>query len=352
MFLKTLKLTNYRNFSNVDLNLSSSVLFIGKNAQGKSNILDSIYFLATTKSPKAEKDIQLIKDNESFCRVEGDIFTEDQVEGNKLEIFMQSSNEGFTKKTKVNGVPRRVVDYLGNLVVVQFVPEDLNLIIGSPSLRRWHLDITLAQIDREYKRAISEYSEVVTKRNRILKKIREGTSRVEELSFWTQRLLVNGMIISDKRVQFFNFLSASEKVLGQNYEYIYMPNQISESRLSEYLDKEIASASSLIGPHRDDFVFTIKGKNLAYFGSRGEQRTSVLDLKLLELEYITNVFNSKPMLLLDDIFSELDDEHRAHVIEITKNQQTILTAVENENIPQEFLNKTQIIKVKKGALTL
>jgi DNA replication and repair protein RecF len=349
VFLKNLKLSNYRNFSSVDLKLSNSTLFVGKNAQGKSNVLDAVYFLATTKSPKAEKDSQLIKEDQTVCRVEGVIEKEGEGENN-LEIVMQDNSEGFTKRTRVNGVSRRVVDYLGNLVVIQFVPEDLNLVIGSPSLRRWHLDITLAQIDRDYKRAISEYSEVITKRNRVLKKIREGLSRIDELSFWTDRLLVNGLVISDKRNQFFKFLSASEKILGQNYEYVYLPNVLTKDRLDEYLDREIASASSLIGPHRDDFMFTLNGRNLAYFGSRGEQRTAVLDLKLLELEYVTRVFNSKPILLLDDIFSELDDEHRDHVISVIKNQQTILTAVENEIIPKDFLDMTQVIKVKGGVL--
>ncbi len=354
MFLKNLKLTNYRNFSQVNLDLSPSTLLIGKNAQGKSNILDAIYFLATTKSPKAERDSELIKEGQEVLRVEGIVqsseFRVQSSNETNLEIVMQNNSAGFSKRTKVNGISRRVMDYLGNLVVIQFVPEDINLVAGPPSHRRWHLDITLAQVDREYKRAISEYTEVVTRRNRVLKNIRMGLSKIEELSYWTERLLINGLVISDKRVKFFDFLEKAEPILGQNFQYQYLPNLINQVRLDEYFNQEIASAISLIGPHRDDFVFSLNNKNLGYFGSRGEQRTAVLDLKLLELEYINQTFHSKPILLLDDIFSELDDEHRDHVISVIENQQTIVTAVENENIPKEFLQMSQVIQVKNGVL--
>src|SRR3989344_4000043 len=178
MFLKNLRLTNFRNFSNVDLDFGQVTLLVGNNAQGKSNLLESIYFLATSKSPRADKDIQLIKEREEFVRVEGEVnnfqfsisnfqkkenIDHQQATNNEqqtnLEIFMQKrkDSERLEKRTKVNGVGRRSTDYIGNLVVIHFSPEDINLVTGPPSLRRWHLDLTLAQVDREYKNSLNTY---------------------------------------------------------------------------------------------------------------------------------------------------------------------------------------------------
>lgn len=345
MFLKNLKLTNFRNYSSLDLNLNQTVLLIGKNAQGKSNLLESIYFLSTTKSPKAERDAQLIRNGAEVCHVSG------LIDDTQLEISMQSTENQFFKRTKVNGVSRRVIDYIGNLVTVLFSPEDILLVVGSPSLRRWHIDVTLAQVDKSYKRAISEYSESVTSKNRVLKRIKEGISKVDELDFWNLKILENGKVITQKRTEFFEFVNKMERNFGE-FSFLYQSSEVSEERLREYLPREIASTNSLIGPHRDDFIFKLKGRDLAYFGSRGEQRTAILDLKLSELEYMDKIQNSRPVLLLDDIFSELDDEHREYVISVVKNQQTIISAVENEIIPDKFLRSVQLIKIEQGTITL
>lgn len=344
MFLKSLKLTNFRNIPALDLSFAESTLMVGKNAQGKSNILEAIYFLATTKSLKADRDSQLIKQSEEVCRVEG------LVDQTKLEITMTSQDGVFSKRTQVNGVSRRVTDYIGNLVVIPFVPEDVNLVTGPPSLRRWHIDLTLASLDREYKQAISSYSETVTSRNRILKGIKEGRAKIDELDFWTEQALQTGNLITAKRQAFFEFLNTTERKLG-NYLFIYQPSLISKDRLRENLAREIAASATLIGPHRDDFIFRLNGRDLSVFGSRGEQRTAVLDLKFSELEFATKLFSTRPVLVLDDIFSELDEEHKRHVIAVTQKQQTIISAVEGENIPGEFLKSTQLLKIKEGAIT-
>lgn len=346
MFLKRLKLTNFRNFEKLDLEFGPATLLIGKNAQGKSSLLEAIYFLATTKSSKVAKDSQLISQGAEICRVEGEVEGSDVT---NLEIAMQLIDDQLGKRLKVNGVPRRALDYLGNLSVVLFSPEDIALVIGPPALRRWHLDLTLATVDREYKRAISEYSEVITSRNRVLKKIKEGQAKLNELDYWTERALESGAVITAKRTHFFNFLNSAEKKLG-DYVYDYQPNLISEDRLREYLHREVAATVSLIGPHRDDFSFKLALRDLAYFGSRGEQRTAVLDLKLLELEYIYHLQGVKPILLLDDIFSELDEERRNHVISVVANQQTILSAVDTEVLPPELMKMVTQLRVEKGGV--
>lgn len=347
MFLKTLKLTNFRNFSKIDLDISKTTLLIGENAQGKSNFLESIYFLATTKSPRAEKDVQLIKTGEGGCFVEGEID-----DSTKLEIGMQIKEEGvgLEKRVKVNGVPRRSVDYIGNLVVVHFCPEDINLVTGPPTLRRWHIDLCLAQIDKLYKNSLTKYHEAVTSRNRVLKRIKEGLAKTDELTFWSKQILDFGMVVSEKRRHFFQSLNDLKS--EEQFKFDYIENVLTSERLQEYLGREIAACNTLIGPHRDDFVFIISSKNLAHFGSRGEQRTAVLDLKLAELQFIKQFKNTMPILLLDDVFSELDTAHRQYVISAVSGQQTIISAVENEQIPKSFLKSVQVINVEKGKFVI
>lgn len=344
MFLKNIKLTNFRNYSKLNIDFDQVTLFIGNNAQGKSNLLEVIYFLATTKSQRVEKDSQLIKDGENFTTVAG------EAGDVKLEVGMHTQDGVFTKRVKVNGIPKRVVDYIGNLVVVMFSPEDINLVAGPPALRRWHIDLTLAQIDRDYKRALTEYSEVILSRNRILKRIKEaGLSGSHELDFWDKKALETGTIVSSKRQTLFDFINQAEKSLSK-FSFEYLPNLLSTERSREYLPREIAAATSLIGPHRDDFIFRLNQRDLSYFGSRGEQRTAVLDLKLTELEYINQIKKTRPVLLLDDIFSELDEQHRVYVVSVINRQQTILSAVETENIPKDFLKSVKVIRVDGGEI--
>lgn len=356
MFLKSIKLTNFRNYSSQDFEFKTPVtVLLGDNAQGKSNFLESIYFLSTTKSPKADLDLDLIKNGEDVCRVEGSV--EGVEEGVELEIAMQNIEGNLTeqvrasgtKRVKVNGVPRRVIDYIGNLSVVSFSPEDINLVTGPPSLRRWHIDLTLAQIDRAYKSALTNYGEIITRKNRLLKMIREGEASLDELSFWTKEQLELGEIVARKRRLFFEFLNSSERGMGQ-FQFEYLESTLIKERLDEYQSREIAAAASLIGPHRDDFLFKIGERDLAKFGSRGEHRTAVLDLKLTEASFIETVIGSRPTLLLDDVFSELDISHQEHVLSLILLQQTVLAAVDLTTQVKDKLKEATFLSVKEGSL--
>jgi DNA replication and repair protein RecF len=365
MQLRTLQLTHFRNYEEAYIDFAPVTVLMGENAQGKSNILEAIYFLATTKSLRAERDSELIQQRKEFTRIEG-LIAETSDDTTKLEIAMQltvdplvesglleqstDAKRTVLKRLKVNGVGRRALDYIGNLVVVPFFPEDLNLVTGSPSLRRWHLDLALAQIDSDYKRAITIYSEALVSRNRVLKRIREGLSRLDELDYWTDQLVKSGVIISQKRTDFFTNLNNQTPILG-SIVFNYQPSPISFERLQEYQPREIASSSTLIGPHRDDFTFIQNKMDLAHFGSRGEQRTAVLELKLKELTFIKTLKGTSPVLLLDDIFSELDTSHRERVVEICKNQQTILSVIESDPIPPHLLEMAKVYKVKSGSIS-
>lgn len=346
MFLKSIRLLNFRNYTKVSYSFKTkATVLIGDNSQGKTNFLESIYFLAAVKSPRAEEDCDLVRVGQSVLKVDG--LVEDQAEQDKLEVTMQVIDDRLKKQVKVNGVPKRVMDYTGNLVSVMFSPEDINLVTGSPSSRRSHIDLTLCQIDRDYKKACVSYENVVTNKNRLLKRIKEGLSKPDELTFWSSQQLKDGAVISYKRKHFFEFINAAEKKFG-NFSFEFVESSLTPSRLAEYQQKEIEATVSLIGPHRDDFIFKLNSQDLAKFGSRGEQRTAVLDLKLSEVAFTENVIGKRPILLLDDIFSELDLQHRQHVLDIINLQQTIIASVELDNFLKKKLKDATFLFVQDG----
>lgn len=349
MNLAQLILTNFRNYSSLSLDFDQRpTILVGNNAAGKSNLMEGIYLLSTTKSQRVETEDELIKEGEGFARVEGFL---KEPETELLVIINRPSEEvTFRKKVLVNGIGRRAIDFIGNLPAVIFYPADINMVTGSPSLRRWHLDLGLAQIDSEYKRSLTQFEQFLTSRNRVLKKIREGQAKANELDFWTKGVVENGQIVSKKRQAFFEFINYLEKPLGE-FIFEFKRSEVSEEKLIETNGREVAAAATLIGPHRDDFVVMLEGRHLSHFGSRGEQRTATLAFKLAQLEYMALNLGKRPILLLDDVFSELDGDHRAHVVEVVSKQQTIIATVELENIPKDFLDSARILRVEDGKIT-
>lgn len=344
MILQNLKLLNFRNYPVLNLKLDERpVILVGNNAAGKSNLLEAIYFLSTTKSGRVDEEIELIKQGESVAKIEG------ETEETKLEIALQNSEEQLSKRVKINGVPRRAVDYIGNLPTVIFYPWDINMVTGSPSLRRWHLDMALAQVDSAYKKALTQYEQILTNRNRVLKRIKEGRGRIDELDFWTAELIKNGQTIQSSREAFLQAMNSFNSPLGK-FVFEYKQSLLNKERLEEYNGREIQASITLIGPHRDDFVLKMDGRNLARFGSRGEQRLVTLAFKLATLEYMALTLGNRPILLLDDIFSELDESHREAVVEVVGRQQTIISAVELQNLPKAFLKNARILKVTNGEI--
>lgn len=255
------------------------------------------------------------------------------------------------------GVPKRLIDFAGNFKVVLFGPWDLDLVTESPSLRRRFLDSTLSQVDREYRRASLSYEKGLRQRNRLLFRIREeGLSR-GQLLFWNQLLIRNGDYISQQREKFIDFANAGNLQSPiSNFQLVYDKSSISPARLEQYAEEEVVAATTLVGPHRDDFVFEIHGsqftdhRSLSSFGSRGEQRMGILWLKLRELAFVEETplhqgfeGQGKPTLLLDDILSELDPPHRDVVLSVIGNQQTIITTADEHFI--KGFKKASIIKL-------
>ena len=330
--VKSINLVNFRNFRKKTIDFSQKVtVIIGPNASGKTNILESLFLLSTGKSFKAQVEEEMIGYNNDLARVEG----------HELEAILTRGREDWPKKRLlVGGVPKRLIDFAGNFKVVLFGPWDMDLVTGSPSLRRRFLDSTLSQIDREYRRAILSYEKGLRQRNRLLFRIREeGLSR-GQLLFWNQLLIKNGNYISSARQNLINFINSLEKC---NLKYDY--SAISEVRLEQYAKEEIASATTLVGPHRDDFIFLQEKRNMSKYGSRGQQRMEILWLKLAELAFVEERTNEKPTLLLDDIFSELDHDHRKVVFSVIGNQQTIITTADEHFLPKLKTNNLKLINL-------
>lgn len=361
MFLKSFQLTNFRNYARLDLSFDQRpTILVGNNAAGKSNLLEAIYLLSITKSLRVETEDELIKKEEGFARVEGFLgdppaSTRGEPVGGETELLViinrQTEEVKFRKKVLVNGIGRRVADFIGNLPAVIFYPSDINMVTGPPALRRWHLDLCLVQVDPDYKRALTAYEQFLTARNRILKKIREGYGQVPELTYWTDGLVNQGKLITNKRRGFFEFIDSPPAggSLGE-FKFEYNPSEVTVERLLETNGREVAAAATLIGPHRDDFKVLLADRNLAHFGSRGEQRMATLAFKLSQLEYMAKILGKRPILLLDDVFSELDASHRAHVVEVVSKQQTIIATVELKNIPKTFLDSARILRVENGQI--
>ena len=351
--LKELELSNFRNFKSKKFSFSSNTtVIIGPNASGKTNILEALYLLSTGKSFRARREEEMINYRAEVARITGGLAEKKE----KLEIVLTRGqiNIGTTREERVpkkrlliNGIGKRLFNFAGNFKVVLFGPWDLDIVIESPSVRRYFLDMVLSQVDKEYRRAILSYEKGLRRRNKILYRIREeGISR-GNLLFWDKLLIKNGDYISEKRGEFIDFVNNTKGMNNEIFRIEYDKSAISESRLEQYKKEEIAAATTLVGPHRDDFCIKLKKRmffrELARFGSRGEQRMSVLWLKLAELKFIEEQTKEKPTLLLDDIFSELDHEHRDVVMKTIGGQQTIITTADPHSVDKR--GNIEIIKI-------
>jgi DNA replication and repair protein RecF len=253
-------------------------------------------------------------------------------------------------------VGKRLIDFTGQFKITLFGPHHLDLVTESPSTRRDFLDEVLSQVDREYRRASRSYSKGIRQRNKLLYRIREEGASSGQLIFWDKMLIKNGTYISRKRDNLIEFINKTKPLKGHEFSLEYDRSAISESRLDQYKEEEIAAATTLVGPHRDDFIFFEKRegekREMAKYASRGEQRMSVLWLKLAELKFLeeSNLDSSndevdKPTLLLDDIFSELDDNHREVVFEAVKGRQTIMTTADPHYLKN--IKNLETIKLKR-----
>lgn len=334
--LSKLSLTNYRNHKKLELALKPDItLIVGPNGIGKTNILEAIHLLSTTKPYRAHYDKDVISYQADFAKIAATI----KKNGDKDELILAIKNldalkNTSIKKATVNGVAKTLYSFAGMLNTVLFAPEDIEMITDSPTLRRKYMDSVLIQVDKAYKKSLAAYTKALRQRNKLLRLMWEHNKGYDQIEYWNDLISVNGRLIQQKRADMFDFLG--QELKGHMHEFEqkldvslkYVKNEISTERLLEYKMREMAAKTSLIGPHRDNFEIFIDTHNIAYFGSRGQQRAALLALKLAEMDFFEKKTGARPLLLLDDIFSELDRRHKEIVFDVIGKQQTIITSTE------------------------
>lgn len=356
MFLKSLNLSNFRNYKKTKFEFEKyTIVIVGPNTAGKTNFTEAISMLSSGKSSRAEKDDELIGFGESSARVTGEIVENlDDKDTIELQVILvkrdPSTGSGqVSKKYTVNKVAKRRVDFAANLTSILFSPEDLDIIIGGPSLRRRLFNEILEQTDRDYRNAFSVYEKALRQRNALLYNARETGSRNEkQFEYWDKLIIENGNIVTKKREELIESINNFSKEIF-DFVAFYDKSTISVERLEKYRDAELAAAVTLVGPHRDDIGFSMLSGNstrdIKSFGSRGQQRLTILQVKLIELSLIEEKMKVRPVLILDDIFSELDEGHIKLIFEILGKQQTFITTTHKEFV--DTLKNAQVIELGK-----
>lgn len=348
MRVNKLILRSFRNYNSLTLDFDANVnVFIGENAQGKTNILEAIYLGAMGRSHRTAADDDLINWDHDSCSV--DIFFTRQGTPNKLGFRF---NKDRSKEILYNDFAIKPKEVIGSFNTVLFSPEDLWLVKGMPALRRRFLDIEISQASPAYYHQLLQYNRIVAQRNNLLKKIRERKTDREMLSSWDEQLAKAAVYIVQKRYDalkklgmlanlMHRKLTANKENLTLSYQLSGCGTEFPESlyqwfcaELTKLRDVDIIKGSTSIGPHRDDIILKVNGKDLRNFGSQGQQRTGILALKLAELEFLKSEKGEYPVLLLDDVMSELDGRRREHLLSFIRDRiQTFITATDINLFP-------------------
>ena len=364
VFLHQLKLTNFRNYEKINIKLNNNInIFYGNNAQGKTNILESIYLLGLTKSHRSSSDNELIMDNKSSYSVEG-VVNKDKIK-TKLQVkYSKKNKEYYIDNNKLT----KTSDYLSNMNVIIFFPDDIEIIKGLPEVRRKYLNTELSQLYPTYFKILNEYNKLLKMRNDFLKKAcnREKID-LNYLNIITEYYIDKAIFIYRARKKFIEKLTEISSPIYENIsknnnfslKYITKPfiesfdtcdlKKVLKENIEKNIDQEIKLGMSLFGPHRDDFEFLLNNNNLKKYGSQGQQKLSVLVLKLSEIQIFENKIGEKPILLLDDVFSEFDKHKKNNILKyIDKNIQTIITTTDLNNIKKNIVNESKVFYIDKG----
>lgn len=349
MILKSIELKNFRNYEDLDLKFDSGTnILFGDNAQGKTNILEAAYVSGTTKSHKGSRDKDMIRfgEDESHIRT----IVEKQGKEYQLDIHLKKNR---SKGIAINKVPiKKASELFGILNMVFFSPEDLNIIKNGPSERRRFLDAEICQLDKIYLSDLTRYNKILMQRNRLLKDMQHQPQLMETLPVWDMQLVEYGKKLIRRRRQFVEELSEivtgiHRNISGKREELIlrYEPNidaEFLEDELNRVREKDRKYAQTSVGPHRDDISFFIRGVDIRKFGSQGQQRTSALSLKLSEIELVRQTIHDTPVLLLDDVLSELDSNRQNYLLNSIHDIQTMITCT---GLDEFVRNRFQIDKV-------
>lgn len=369
MYLEGIELKNYRNYETVKLSFSPSInVLIGENAQGKTNLVESIYFLAMSRSHRSPRDRELIRWDSDFAKVNGQLIKKSH--SVPLEIVL--SKRG--KIAKMNHLEqRKLSDYIGQLNVILFAPEDLSLVKGSPSVRRRFIDMELGQMNKIYLHHLTQYQRVLKQRNQFLKKAKYDRKHdALYLDILTEQLATEGAEVLYHRYRFVKQLtkwaqevqtdiSNGKEELRISYKTTSsVSDKMSKEELLSQLQKdyekakeqEIDQGTTTLGPHRDDLIFYVNERNVQTYGSQGQQRTTALSLKLAEIELMYEMTGEYPILLLDDVLSELDDSRQTHLLNAIQNKvQTFITTTSLDGVQMDLLQNPRIFNVDNGEIS-
>ncbi|NLK74960.1 MAG: DNA replication/repair protein RecF [Clostridiales bacterium] len=358
MIVKSLELQDYRNYKNLNIQFHKGTnILYGQNAQGKTNILEAIYLCGTTKSHRGSKDREMIsfQKEESHIRIN---IEKNQIP-HRIDIHLKKNK---SKGVAIDGIPiKKQGELFGLLNLVFFSPEDLNIIKNGPGDRRRFLDLELCQLDKIYMHNLTNYNRTLSQRNNLLKQIVFNRELMDTLYIWDIKLVEYGIKVIETRKNFIDRLNAlvkeiHKKIAGgkEELEIIYEPSvkyEEFENKLKNNIDRDLHLKMTTIGPHRDDMCFMLNGADIRKFGSQGQQRTAALSLKLSEIELVKTVIKDNPVLLLDDVLSELDRQRQTHLLNSIGDIQTMITCTGLEEFVNHRFSYNKIFHVVDGSVT-
>lgn len=355
MIVKRVELSNFRNYEllKLDLDKKTNILY-GNNAQGKTNVLESIYVCSTTKSHRSNKDAELIKLDSDEAHIK--LFIEKNNREQRIDIHLRRNK---TKGIAINGIPiKKASELFGVFNVVIFSPEDLEIIKKGPAERRKFIDMELCQLDKIYVYNLTNYNKIIIQRNKLLKDIYFRPELKQTLEVWDNQLAEYGSKIIKRREKFIkeinNIIKPIHKKLTGGVEdinIVYNKNCDAEDLLKilkENRERDIKYKSTSVGPHKDDILFFHKDKNIRIYGSQGQQRTVALSLKLAEIELVKTLINDLPVLLLDDVLSELDSDRQNHLLKNLDNIQTVITCTGLDEFIENRFKINKVFQVTDG----
>lgn len=357
MFICSLELKNFRNYEKVQIKLSEGVnIFYGDNAQGKTNVLEAIFVGATSHSHRAGRDREMIRFGEEEAHIK--YFVKKREIIDRIDIHLKRSR---AKGIALNGVPlKRASDLFGCANVVFFSPEDLNIIKEGPSERRRFLDAELCQLDRVYMSNLANYNKVVMQRNRLLKELEFHADYMDTLQVWDMQLVRYGREVIRRRQEFVRELEEIIREIhgtitgGKEELFLSYEPSVTEEAFEEELAKnrsrDLRARATLTGPHRDDLAFMLGNIDIRIFGSQGQQRTAALSLKLSEIEIVHRRLGDYPVLLLDDVLSELDSSRQEKLLDSICHVQTLLTCTGVDEFVKNRFPVNQIFRVSQGTV--
>ena len=357
MYIKNISLSGFRNILRADVGLKNGInIFYGANANGKTNFLESIYICSTGRSHRTKNDKELINFNSDEAHIR--VFIQSENTTQRIDAHIRrNDNKGIA----VNGIPlKKSSELFGTLYTVIFSPEDLQLIKDSPSQRRRFIDIELCQLSKVYCYNLQQYMRVLKQRNNLLKEIQKNPALKETLFVWDSQLAEYGQNIIKSRKKFVEDLSRKaslrhSQITSDNEELavLYNPsvNEDSfEEKLFYFLNRDILSGSTSVGPHRDDISFYVNGNDVKIYGSQGQQRTAAVCAKLAEIDIIKESSSVSPVLLLDDVLSELDKTRQYMLMDCINNVQTIITCTGIEDSIKSYTGEAAVFNVKNGVI--